>query len=403
VVCQPAPVVADDGGWQRRVDALLVEQPGDATLVLAGDMIYTAAFSEAPEADRRALVRLLREADITLGNLESSLNDQPEARRGFYDFRMPPAFAWELVNLGLTGVTLANNHALDFGPEGLGDCLRALDRANLAHAGAGRTLAEARTPAVMGAQGLATRFALLAYQRYSEPSRSRDPFAPSLAVVDPVVIALEREGGKVEQLEGLLAADLRALQEDVVAARRDNHFLVVSFHVHDQSHARAAGFPDRVPDNDRIMYHTAIEAGADVVFAHGPHVLRGIELYRGRPIFYSLGNFIYQYRTPARVPVDLAHQRNAQLERGANTSVYDARDPERELEGLLVRLTVNAGRLVGAQLLPVTLDGTGPAFGTPRLAGGERGQEILRRLEELSRPYATPLTIQGWYGELGLP
>ena len=63
------------------------------------------------------------------------------------------------------------------------------------------------------------------------------------------------------------------------------------------------------------MYRRAIDAGADIVLGSGPHVLRGIEIYKGKPIFYSLSNFIYQYRTPTKIPIDLIHQRDGEIAR----------------------------------------------------------------------------------------
>ena len=81
------------------------------------------------------------------------------------------------------------------------------------------------------------------------------------------------------------------------------------------------------------MYRRAIDAGADMVIGSGPHVLRGIEIYKGKPIFYSLSNFIYQYRTPDKIPIDLIHQRDGEIARPTNVSVWDRRDPPQIFEG----------------------------------------------------------------------
>lgn len=78
------------------------------------------------------------------------------------------------------------------------------------------------------------------------------------------------------------------MEDDVVLAKRHTSFVMVSLHVHDLSHDRSFGYPDISPPNDTIEYRSAIDAGADIVFGNGPHVLRGIEFYKGRPIFYSL-------------------------------------------------------------------------------------------------------------------
>ena len=99
----------------------------------------------------------------------------------------------------------------------------------------------------------------------------------------------------------------------------------------------------------------------------GPHVLRGIEMYKGKPIFYSLSDFIYQYRTPDRIPVDLIHQRDLEMARPTNVSVWDRRDSREVMEGLLVRMTFNQDKLRKIQLIPIAIDDEGPLYGVPRL------------------------------------
>ena len=151
------------------------------------------------------------------------------------------------------------------------------------------------------------------------------------------------------------------------------------------------------------MFRRAIEAGADLVLGTGPHVLRGIEIYKGRPIFYSLGDFIYQYRTPDRIPVDLIHQRDIEMPRPANVSVWDRRESREVMETVMVRMTVNQGKLKRIQLLPITIDDEGPLYGVPKLAGTKRGGEIIALLQKLSAPYGTKIVSKGWYAEVVLP
>ena len=141
--------------------------------------------------------------------------------------------------------------------------------------------------------------ALLSYMRYwTDRDRCADPSGPCLATIDPATILVAREGGKVEAIEGPQEDDVKAMEEDVLLAKRHNGTVMVSLHVHDVSHSRAYGIQDTTPPNEEIPFRRAIDAGADAVLGSGPHVLRGIELRDGKPIFYSLSNFIYQYRTP---------------------------------------------------------------------------------------------------------
>jgi poly-gamma-glutamate synthesis protein (capsule biosynthesis protein) len=387
--------------WEARISRLLREQPGDIIITCVGDMIFNEQISRLSDPDHRQLLRIMQEADIAYGNLEFSINEHPELQRPFYNFRAAAEFAWEVAAIGINLVSMANNHALDFGPEGLADCLRALDHANITYAGAGLTLAAAHAPGTMKVQSQKTRFALLSYMRYwTSKYRSRDANAPSLATIDPAVILVAGTGGQTEALEGPLEIDVKDMEDDIVLAKRHHDIVIVALHNHDLSHHRAFGIQDRTPANDQIMYRRAIDAGADMVIGSGPHVLRAIEIYKGKPVFFSLSNFIYQYRTPDRIPVDLIHQRDGEIERPANVSVWDRRDAPQTFEGVMLRLTINGERLKRIELIPVTIDDEGPWYGVPRLAGEKRGGEIIATLRRLSLPANTKIVSKGWYAEV---
>lgn len=396
----PSPAERID--WPGRLTELLKEEPGDLVVTAVGDMIFNEPITHLAEPDHAGLWRILQAADVAYGNMEFSLNDRPDLQRPFYNFRAPRSFRWELARLGINLVSQANNHALDFGPEGLKECLQALDHANISHAGAGGTLAEAHAPASLEVAGHKTRIALLAYMRYwTAKYRSKDPQAASLATINPAVILVAKEG-KVEKVEGPLEADVMVMEDDILLARRRADLLLVALHNHDVTHHRAFGIQDTTPPNEQIMFHRAIEAGADLVLGSGPHVLRGIEVYQGRPIFYSLGDFIYQYRTPERIPVDLIHQRDIEMARPPNVPAWERRDSQEVMETVLVRMVLNGQKLKRLQLIPVTIDDEGPLYGVPRLAGTKRGAEILDRLEKLSAPYGTRFVSRGWYAEVAL-
>jgi poly-gamma-glutamate synthesis protein (capsule biosynthesis protein) len=367
-------------------------------------MIFNQQISHLPQPERRQLLRILQEADVAYGNLEFSLNALPELQRPFYNFRADPEFAWELAATGINLVSMSNNHALDFGPEGLAECLRALDRASIGHAGAGLSLAAAREAETRKVQSQKLRFGLLSYMRYwTARYRCADPSSACLATIDPAEILVAGADGTVTALEGVLAADVAAMEDDVVLAKRHHDVVMVALHNHDRSHHRAYGIQDTTPANDEIMYRRAVDAGADMVLGSGPHVLRGIEIHRGRPILYSLSNFIYQYRTPDRIPVDLIHQRDGEIERSANVSVWDRRDPERIFETVVARMTYNGGVLRRLELIPVTIDDEGSLYGVPRLASERRGADIIALLQRLSQPYGTTIVSRGWYAEVVLP
>jgi len=395
---------AEEVDWAARVTALLKEEPGDVIVTAVGDMIFNEQISKLGTPHHQQLFRILQEADIAYGNLEFSMNAHPEAQRPFYNFRADPEFAWELAAIGINMVSMANNHALDFGPEGLKDCLKALDRANITHAGAGMTLADARAVGSTGVQAVKTKFGLLSYVRYwTSKYRCADPSGPCLATINPAVILVAKEGGKTEPVEGLVEGDVKAMEDDVVLAKRHQDVVMVSLHNHDRSHHRAYGIQDTTPANDEVMFRRAVEAGADIVLGTGPHVLRGIEIHEGKPILYSLSNFIYQYRTPDKIPVDLIHQRDTEVDRPTNVSAWDRRDPRRIFEGMVARMTYREAKLRRLELIPFSIDDEGPLYGVPRLASSARAKEIIEVLTKLSAPYKTTIVDKGWYAEVKLP
>ena len=117
--------------WAARIDTLLKEEPGDVVITAVGDMIFNEPISQLEAPERRQLIRLMQEADIAYGNMEFSINSKPELLRPFYNFGVPRDFAWEVARVGINLVSLANNHTLDFGPEGLAEHLHILDHSGI--------------------------------------------------------------------------------------------------------------------------------------------------------------------------------------------------------------------------------------------------------------------------------
>ena len=100
--------------------------------------------------------------------------------------------------------------------------------------------------------------------------------------------------------------------------------------------------------------------------------------------------------------MDILHQRDREMPRPANVSVFDRRDSPEVMEAVMARFTYNDGKLKRLQLIPVTIDDEGPLYGTPRLASDQRGAEILATVQRLSAPYGTTIKRQGWYAEVEL-
>ena len=199
--------------------------------------------------------------DVVLGNLETALTTGGESKCGAggpncFAFRAPPSYARALKDAGFTVLNLANNHSFDYGPEGEHDTGAALDRFGLSHTGRPGEIARERVGRL--------RVAILGFAPY--------PWAQDLLDI-PAAQRLVRE------------ADAAA---DVV---------VVTMHAGAEGaeHAHVVAGPEFYlgePRGDVVAFaHGVVDAGADLVVGHGPHVLRGAEWYRGRLIAYSLGDF----------------------------------------------------------------------------------------------------------------
>ncbi|HEY7294945.1 MAG TPA: CapA family protein [Dehalococcoidia bacterium] len=211
----------------------------------------------------------LRSADLRFANLEFALTNGGTQAHKDYTFRAPPSEVDCLTSAGVNVIDLANNHVLDYGPQGLTDTIAALDRAGVAHAGAGSDAETAHAPVVVQANGL--RVAWLAYANVPDDSitgfKARD---------------LEAGSGK----PGVAWGTPDGIARDVANARKSADLVIVALH---------SGFEYTSKPNSiqTELAHAAIDAGAALVLGAHPHVLQGLEFYHGGLIAYSLGNFVF--------------------------------------------------------------------------------------------------------------
>jgi poly-gamma-glutamate capsule biosynthesis protein CapA/YwtB (metallophosphatase superfamily) len=248
-------------------------------LILCGDLVL-----DEPDPDHwlGGIAPALRAADLAIGHLEV-----PHSRRGTElqgDVPAPgadPAHVPALARAGFGAVSLAGNHIGDLGAEGIADTMRALDEAGIVHSGAGASLAEARAPAIVERAG--RRIALLSYNCVGPQSSWASETQAGCAYVR-VETADGSPIAPAAPLERLDPDAVRAMTDDITRVRAQVDLLVVALHK-GIVHTPAKLAPYEIP-----LAHAAIVAGADVVSGHHAHIARGIEIYRGRPIFHGLGN-----------------------------------------------------------------------------------------------------------------
>lgn len=205
----------------------------------------------------------LRKADLTVGNLETPVTERGEQQDKKYVFRSSPLSVHAMVEAGFDLVSLANNHVLDYGVDGLNDTLDHLNEAGLPFAGAGRNDGEAYKPVYLERGG--QRIAFVGLSRVIPAvTWGATPDRPGVAVTyDPT----------------------RALQS-IEEAREEADLIVVLVHWGIEL--------KETPESYQVeLGHQYIDAGADLVIGSHPHVLQGLESYKGKWIAYSLGNFIF--------------------------------------------------------------------------------------------------------------
>lgn len=424
------------------------------TLALSGDFMATrgAVITDDPAAE--ALRDLLRAADFAFTNLEVV----PGHGRGHPVHNAAgggcligePRVLDEVADAGFTVLGCANNHALDLGVEGLLGTMELLRAKGLPYAGIGADLTAARRPVYVDRPGgslalLSCSATFLPGQQAAEPSpelpgrpglsplrhgatlsvtpaqlevlreidggtglRDRRAEARTLLGMDPAVPGpgrLTLFGGRfrVADEPGLTTEcdpdDLDGICRWVGEARHRADLVVVSVHSHEPGPT-----PEQPGEFLRAFAHRVIDEGADVVVGHGPHHLRGLEMYRGRPVFHSLGNIVSQIELAERVGAEDYAQVPAPPGHPFTPGRYfDALSghghrffaPHRRYwRSLVPVLTFEDGRLDDVALHPVDLGFGRPPHrrGRPRLAAGTEAEEILTDFARLGEPYGTRLT-----------
>jgi poly-gamma-glutamate synthesis protein (capsule biosynthesis protein) len=308
------PVTVVSGGdtmADRRVKTFIEEHGADA--VFAG------------------IAPLLRSADVAWVNLESPLTTISDPWPGKdVHFQGDPRLAAGLADAGVDLVNMANNHAVDQGPAGLLDSIRRLERAGVAVVGAGRNDAAARRPVIVRTSAGAT-VGFLGFTDIIWPGYAAG-VGPGVATASPDMARVERT--------------IRELKRRV-------DYVVVCFHW-------GIEYTDAPIASQVAEAHAAIDAGADLVIGHHPHVLQGVQLYRGRLIAYSLGDLVFDHYSVAT----------------GQTVLVDATLLPRG-----VRVT----------LVPVYAS----ADGIPAVVTGAAGRGILLHMQQLSKALGTRVTILG--------
>lgn len=255
------------------------------TLYFVGDV---GPNREDPDSIFQHVRHLLSQGDIVFCQLEPNLSRRgtrlPQARLAM---RTDPKAAFAIKNAGFHVVSFASNHCMDWGSEAFFDTINALREQGLLGIGVGRDIEEARRPTIVECKG--TRVAFLAYNSilplgyWAEVDRAG--CAPLRALTFYEQIEHDQPGTPCRTHTFPHRADMNAMINDVKKAKPQADLVIVSMHwgIH--------FVPAVIAEYQREIGHAAIDSGADLIIGHHAHILKGIEIYRGKVILYSLGNF----------------------------------------------------------------------------------------------------------------
>jgi poly-gamma-glutamate synthesis protein (capsule biosynthesis protein) len=334
------------------------------------------------------VIQSLLKGDVVFTNFETTIVDESKGQSHLNGrFLSPPEALDALKSFGFNLVSFSNNHAFDLKVPGIQNTLQEASRLNLAHAGTGNTLQEAAAPGYLHTPKGTVALVAMASGLIDEGG--------SATAVRPGVNELRVDANKPNEQD-----TQRILQNIRDAAKRADLVIVYEHnHVFDKPFATIMleELPERLapPDWLKKWTHAEVDAGADIVVMHGAPLLHGVEIYRGRPIFYDLGNFIFQ-----APPADILLDEPINWE----SVVAYVNFQGKNLQSIQFRPV--AQNKIGQGQADTQDEHTNNLFlqtrGLPKPATGEQAHYILERLAGLSRPFGTSIEVKGDTAEIKL-
>jgi len=438
--------------------------PDNFKLIAVGDCIISRSLSQYAGRDQSfsQAVKLLKSADATYGNLETSILDIRQFKghpyNGIDDVPLisDPAVARDLAAMGFDLMSRANNHALDWGFEGMRETTRWVDEAGIVTAGVGEDQALARAPhyyeSLKGRIGIVSLASTFRPTSDALPNHGAAPGRPGingLTVKKTIVLPADamrdlsrltqkiyptadlksprKSNDAADQLSvfgttfeagpkralryEMDSSDLAGILKNVRQGKQHSDFLLVTIHSHESADTTAPDpkndFEESPADFVHVLAKAAIDAGADAFLTTGIHHLGPIELYKGRPIYYGLGDFFWSdIQEP--MPADFYKQYKKSLN-GAfldpdkatdadltNVTNAEGFNGDLPFESVVTETRFDHNTVAEIRLYPIDL-GYGLKLtesGIPRVAKPDTAMKILKRLQTISAPYGTKIQIE---------
>jgi poly-gamma-glutamate capsule biosynthesis protein CapA/YwtB (metallophosphatase superfamily) len=426
----------------------------EITIAAVGDCLIFNKVSFYKDPEFLQMVEILRQADCTYGNCETTFFKPEDGFPAYKDFD-PNVFCYpwgadEIKWFGIDLMSVANNHIMDFDYAGMFSTFEHLDRVGIIYAGAGKDLQQASRPGYFetdkGPVSLVSCSSWIPEKNHQASLSSdymrgkpglnplnvdillqlnEEKFARMKKLFEDIITDLgiplpkEEEGKertklklvrdiyvKGDKYDILLSPnekDVERIQESIKIAKRNSRLVIVSQHEH------TGKFKENGPTKFQEDFaRSCIDAGADMYVGTGAHQLWGIEIYKGKPIFYCLGNFFFQ--SPIRIISPEAYQRMGLPPDTKDPTIYEEKFDQYFTEVPVWDSVVpvatfdGQGKVKEIKLYPIYLLGDKRIYlrGTPRLAQPEKAKAIIDELDKLSKPYNTTITFKKGVGNIVL-
>ena len=419
---------------------------GSFSLVSIGDLLYSHPMATRADPELQKVITLIRSGDVTIANREG-ITLAPDTSAPSYGTGLlwaEGSLATDEKAMGIDMVSLANNHCMDWGEKGLFDTIRLHRQAAIVTAGGGNTWQEAlaagvlatpkgrialvstastfgpnarandawgKTAARPGISTLRTRTIQLLDAQHFAKIRSlatdlASPLKPA-PPADATEITFDDQIYRLSDRNALLYEmdlyDHAALLRSIREAKAHADLVVFTIHAHESS----TGVDDDTPPPPNFLitlFHNAVDAGADAIMGGGPHSLRGIEIYKGKPILYGLGAFFINGEIEASQEMSLQvypdASGHAPPPRPPEKSVRPGGNPASWYDGVVAVTDYENGAAKRLRLYPLDLGNTYDRSrrGIPHFATPEVAKRILIDLQHGSAQFGTTIRIEGSTG-----
>lgn len=419
---------------------------GKTTFIATGDSFITRCGANRKDFFND-VSRIINQADVKFTNLEVTIHDYEGAPCAFSGGTWAiasPKVLEDIKQYGFNLLGCANNHALDYSQKGLLETCKNLKESNFLFSGIGENLAAASAPTYLECNGgtvalisITTTFHpwwIAGNQRKDIKGRPgvnglrkhvkniiseqelqclkniarktglnaqynldvKEGFATEIDGVFKFGEHLFVEGDSHRSEVCIEKRDKNRVFQTIKEAKRQADYVIVSIHSHEMEGEDKSSPPPFI----REFSKECVENGANVILGHGPHIVRGIELYKGCPIFYSLGNFIFQNDTVLRQPADF-YEKYGLDDNNNSADGYDVRSKNNSIglgsnpkvwESIIAKWTISNGSLEKIELIPIKLgfEESRGTRGWPRISDDTN---IIKELQRLSLPFDTEISI----------